>query len=188
MSVPGPPPTLAAPVPAGPMKAQPAPFTLAGGARILPDGTLKAPDVLLGLILVIGIAQAHLIPSDIHRFTDTILGRILLFTAAIAMTAWKGWVLGLLTATFVLRLIMHSSRQEAEVTERYATQISEGFSSCLPDLGAPILSNTTQEIKPIIPNKSEGGKNHKWFVERLFDEEPILIETDKVRTQAVNGK
>ncbi len=178
----------AAPIAGPAIKPAPPSFTLVGGARILPDGTLNAPDVLLGIILVIGIAQAHLIPSDIHRFTDTILGRILLFASAIAMTAWKGWVIGLLTATFVLRLIMHSGRQDYEITQRYATQISEGFRSRLPDLGAPLISADSQEIKPIIPNKSDNCKKHKWFVERLFDEEPILIETDKVQTQAVQGR
>jgi hypothetical protein len=191
MATPGPAPSMPAPAaPAtGPsVKGPPPSFTLAGGARILPDGTLNAPDVLLGIILVIGIAQAHLIPSDIHRFTDTILGRILLFAGAIAMTAWKGWVLGLLTATFVLRLIMHSNRQDSEISQRYATQISEGFSSRLPDLGAPIMSADSHEIKPVIPNKSDNCKNHKWFVERLFDEEPILIETEKVRTLPVQGR
>ena len=168
----------------------PAPFTMAGGARILPDGTLNAPDVLLALLLILGISQAHLIPSDIHRFTDTILGRILLFTAAIAMTAWKGWVLGILTAVLVLRLLMHAGRQEADVTERFSNKISEGFNSCIPGQSAPILvaGGGADTIKTVTANKSDGYKKHKWFVEQLFDEEPTLIETEKVRTMPVLGK
>ena len=167
---------------------QPLPFTLSGGARIVPDGTLNAPDVLLGLILILGISQAHQIPSDIHHFTDTILGRILLFTAAIAMTAWKGWVLGLLTAMFVLRLLMHTNRQDFDISERFTDKIKEGFESCSPEFAAPMLCTGDQSVKPVIGNKSDGYAAHKWFVERLFDEEPTLIETEKVRTTAVTGR
>ncbi len=193
MSVPTP---AAGPAPAAPAAIQmpsmrakaspPAPFTMAGGARILPDGTLNAPDVLLGLILILGISQAHLIPSDIHRFTDTILGRILLFTAAISMTAWKGWVLGILTAVLVLRLLMHAGRQEADVTERFSNKITEGFSSCAPVVIAG--GNGTDSIKTVTANKSDGYEKHRWFVEQLFDEEPTLIETEKVRTMPVLGR
>lgn len=170
---------------------EPAPFSLAGGARILPDGTLNAPDVLLGLFLILGISQAHQIPSDIHRFTDTILGRILLFTAAIAMTAWKGWVLGILTAVLVLRLLMHAGRQEADVTERFSNTIREGFESCIPGQSAHpvmIVGGGADSVKAVTANKSDDYKKHKWFVERLFDEDPTLIETEKVRTMPVLGK
>ncbi len=180
----------AMPVPANRLPKEPAPFSLAGGARILPDGTLNAPDVLLGLLLILGISQAHQIPSDIHRFTDTILGRILLFTAAIAMTIWKGWVLGILTAVLVLRLLMHAGRQEADVTERFSNTIREGFESCIPGQSAPVViaGGGADSIKTVTANKSDDYKKHKWFVERLFDEEPTLIETEKVRTMPVLGK
>ncbi len=181
----------AMPVPATRLPKQPAPFSLAGGARILPDGTLNAPDVLLGLLLILGISQAHQIPSDIHRFTDTILGRILLFTAAIAMTVWKGWVLGILTAVLVLRLLMHAGRQEADITERFSNTIKEGFESCIPGQSAPVViagGGGADSVKAVTANKSDGYEKHKWFVERLFDEEPTLIETEKVRTMPVLGK
>lgn len=184
------PPAITTNIPAVAPRKQPAPFSLAGGARILPDGTLNAPDVLLGLLLILGISQAHQIPSDIHRFTDTILGRILLFTAAIAMTAWKGWVLGILTAVLVLRLLMHAGRQEVDVTERFSNVIKEGFNSCIPGQSAPVLvaGGGADTIKTVTANKSDNYQKHKWFVERLFDEEPTLIETEKVRTMPVLGK
>ena len=189
MATPAPAPA-APPAPGAPFKhtggMQPPSFTLAGGARILPDGTLNAPDVLLAVLIILGISQAHQIPSDIHRFTDTILGRILLFTAAIAMTAWKGWVLGILTAVLVLRLLMHAGRQEVDVTERFARPISEGFASCAPD-ASPVVWSRAESVKAVPANKSDDYKKHKWFVEELFNEEPTMIETEKVRTLPVLG-
>lgn len=165
-----------------PAPLQPPAFTLAGGARILPDGTLNAPDVLLALILIVAVAQAHLIPSDIHQFTDTILGRIVLFAVAIAMTAWKGWVIGLLTALFVLRLLMHSSRAESDVTERFTPQVKEMFANA----PGPKKEGFQDQIKAITKNKDEKEEN-RWFVEKVFDEQPAWIETEKVKTQAVTG-
>ena len=155
-------------------------FTLAGGSRILPDGTLNAPDVLLALILIVGVAQAHLIPSDIHRFTDTILGRIVLFAVAIAMTAWKGWVIGLLTALLVLRLLMHSGRAEEDVAQRFTPKVQEMFANRAATEGFQ------DQIKAVTKNKDDNAK-HRWFVEKVFDEEPEWIETEKVKTQAVTG-
>ena len=160
--------------------AQPPQFTLAGGARILPDGTLNAPDVLLAIILIVGVAQAHLIPSDIHRFTDTILGRTILFAIAIAMTAWKGWVIGLLTALLVLRLLMHSGRAEIDVAERFTPKVKEMFAN------QASIEGFQDQIKAITKNAGD-TKKHRWFVEKVFHEEPEWIETEKVKTQAVTG-
>ena len=163
---------------AGP--AAPPSFTLAGGARILPDGTLNAPDVLLALILIVGVAQAHLIPSDIHQFTDTILGRIVLFAVAIAMTAWKGWIIGLLTAMLVLRLLMHSERAEADVTERFTPRVKEMFTNQTAQEGFQ------DQIKAVTKNNDDTN-THRWLVEKIFHENPKWIQTDKVKTQAVTG-
>ncbi len=161
--------------------AAPLPFTLAGGSRILPDGTLNAPDVLLAILLIVAVAQAHLIPSDIHRFIDTILGRILLFTITIAITAWKGWVIGLLTAMFALRLLMHSGRSEADVQERFSGRIQEYFT-----IKAATEGFSDQNVKKVTKNESDSEK-HRWFVEEVFHEQPKWIETDKVKTETVKG-
>jgi len=161
--------------------AAPPPFTLAGGSRILPDGTLNAPDVLLAILLIVAVAQAHLVPSDIHRFIDTILGRILLFVAVIAITAWKGWVIGLLTAMFALRLLMHTGRSEADVQERFSGRVEEYFTN-----QAAVEGFSDQNIKMVTKNESD-SKKHRWYVEKVFQEEPDWIETDKVKTETVKG-
>lgn len=159
----------------------PPPFTLAGGSRILPDGTLNAPDVLLAILLIVAVAQAHLVPSDIHRFIDTILGRILLFVIVISITAWKGWVIGLLTAMVALRLLMHSGRSEADVEERFSGRIQEYFTNQAASEGF-----TDQNFKKVTKNETDEEK-HRWFVEEVFDEQPDWIETDKVKTETVKG-
>jgi hypothetical protein len=155
-------------------------FTLKGGARILPDGSLNAPDVLLAIILIVGVAQAHLLPSDVLRFTDHILGRIILFVVAIAMTAWKGWVIGLLTAILSLRLLMHSGRAQADVEERFTGKIREKFANQV------LETFQDQNVKVVSKNSDECNK-HRWYVEKVFEEEPEWIETDKVKTEAVSS-
>lgn len=159
----------------------PPPFTLAGGSRILPDGTLNAPDVLLAILLIVAVAQAHLVPSDIHRFIDTILGRILLFTIVISITAWKGWVIGLLTAMFALRLLMHSGRSESDVEERFSGRVQEYFTNQAASEGF-----SDQNFKKVTKNETDKEK-HRWFVEEVLEEEPDWIETDKVKTETVKG-
>ena len=161
--------------------APPPPFTLAGGSRILPDGTLNAPDVLLAILLIVAVAQAHLVPSDIHRFIDTILGRILLFVAVIAITAWKGWVIGLLTAMVALRLLMHTGRSEADVQERFSGRVEEYFTNQAANEGF-----SDQSIKMVTKNETD-SKKHRWYVEEVLEEEPDWIETDKVTTSAIKG-
>ncbi len=181
-SAPNTPKMNAMPSPA-PAAAQPPPFTLVGGSRITPDGTVNAPDVLLGLIFAVGVALAHQFPHELYDFADTLVGRSILFALAIAFTAWKGWVIGLLAALFALRLIQHTSRTERDVEERFATPLREAFTNRLPDLGVPLNSNDDMTIRPVADEKK-----HQWFVEQVFDENPKLLETEKVRTLAVQGR
>lgn len=143
---------------------------------------MNAPDVLLGLIFAVGVAMAHKFPPEIYRFTDTLLGRAILFTLVIAFTAWKGWAIGLLSALFALRLIQHTGRTQRDVEERFSGRIKEHFTSRLPDMGVPLNSNDDMAIRSIPKPK------HRWFVEKIFDENPTMLETEKVRTLAVQGR
>lgn len=154
----------------------------AGGVRMTADGTVNAPDVLLGLIFVVGIAQAHQFPEDLLRFTDTLLGRALLFALTIAFTVWKGWTIGLLFALLSARLIQHTGRADEITAARYEAPLQEAFRG-IPDDSAvlPLVFSDDMTIKPI------EKKKHKWFIERVLKENPTRIESEKVRTQPVQG-
>jgi hypothetical protein len=155
----------------------------AGGARPT-SGTINAPDVLLGLILIVGIAQAHQFPEELLRFTDTLLGRALLFALTIAFTAWKGWTIGLLFALLAARLIQHTGRAEQMTAARYEAPLQEAFGDADADAPGRVLPSVFSDdmtIKPI------DKKKHKWFIERVLQENPIRIESERVRTQAVQG-
>lgn len=171
--------TSPTPVPARPKMVN----ILTGGARITSDGTVNAPDVLLGLIFIVGIAQAHQFPEEVFRFTDTLLGRALLFALAIAFTAWKGWTLGLLFALLAARLIQHTGRAEKMTAERFEGPIQEAFGGTdAPDGSVlPLVFSDDMTIQPI------EKKKHKWFIERVLKENPKRIESEKVRTQPVQG-
>ncbi len=171
--------------PAAPIKALPPP-PQAGGARITASGTVNAPDVLLGIIFIVGIAQAHKFPEDLLRFTDTLLGRTILFALTIALTVWKGWTIGLLFALLSARLIHHTGRAAEITAARYETPLQEAFGGAnadAPDDTAvtPLVFSDDMTIQPI------EKKKHKWFIERVLKENPIRIESEKVRTQPVQG-
>ncbi len=165
----------------------------AGGARPA-STTINAPDVLLGLILIVGIAQAHQFPEDLLRFTDTLLGRALLFALTIAFTAWKGWTIGLLFALLAARLIQHTGRAEQMTAARYEAPLQEAFGGANADADAPggAMGGATDAILPLVFSdnmaiKPIDKKKHKWFIERVLQENPTRIESERVRTQAVQG-
>ena len=115
--------------------------------------------VLLGLFMVIGIVFLEKIPIEVRKQADSFLGRALLLTFTVTVVALYGWPLGILAGLLSALLIgaggIHPIQKE----------IKEGFSS---------------EVNVrLVPNK------HKWFIERVMGENPLLIEDDTVSTSAV---
>ena len=115
--------------------------------------------VLLGLFMVIGIVFLEKIPIEVRKQADSFLGRALLLTFTVTVVALYGWPLGILAGLLSALLIgaggIHPIQKE----------IKEGFSS---------------EVNVrLVPGK------HKWFVERVMGENPLLIEDDTVSTSAV---
>ena len=115
--------------------------------------------VLVTLFLVIIIVFLEKVPIEIRKQADSFLGRALLLTFTILVTILYGWPLGILSALMSVLLI------GAGGIHPITKPIKEGFSS-------------EMNVR-IVPGK------HKWFVEKVMGENPLLIEDDVVTTSAV---
>jgi energy-coupling factor transporter transmembrane protein EcfT len=115
--------------------------------------------ILLGLFIVLVIVFLEKIPKKIRKQADTMLGRALLLTFTVIITSLYGWPLGILAGLMTALVIgaggVHPVQKE----------LQEGFSS-------------EMNVR-LIPGK------HKWFVEKVLGENPLLIEDDTVTTSAV---
>ncbi len=115
--------------------------------------------ILLGLLMVIGIVFLEKIPIEVRKQADSFLGRAFLLTFTVTVVALYGWPLGILAGLLSALLIGAGGIHPIQ------KQIKEGFSS---------------EVNVrLVPGK------HKWFVERVMGENPLLIEDDTVSTSAV---
>ena len=115
--------------------------------------------LLLGFVMVIVIVFLEKVPVEIRKQADSFLGRALLLTFTLIVTIMYGWPLGILAGLMTALLIgaggIHPIKKE----------VKEGFSS-------------EMNVR-LIPGK------HKWFVERVLGENPLLIEDQTVDTSAV---
>ncbi len=115
--------------------------------------------ILIGLLMVIVIVFLDKIPKEIRKQADTMLGRALLLTFTVIVTMLYGWPMGILAGLMTALII------GAGGVHPVKKQLEEGFSS---------------EVNVrLIPGK------HKWFVEKVLGENPLLIEDDTVTTSAV---
>lgn len=115
--------------------------------------------VLIGLMMVIAIVFLEKIPIEFRKQADSLLGRALLITFTVIMATMYGWPMGILAALMSALLIGAGGIHPIQ------KQIKEGFSS---------------EVNVrVVPGK------HKWFVEKVLGENPLLIEDDTVNTSAV---
>ena len=107
------------------------------------------------LALLLGTVFAKELPTAYIEFSDTLLGRAIHFGLIFFITSTFGWVLGLVFALFVGIVIGLGSARRLEV--------KEGFNS---------------DLKMV-------EQGHKWFVEKVLGENPLLIEEENVYTQPV---
>ena len=115
--------------------------------------------VMIGLFMVIIIVFLEKIPVEIRKQADTLLGRALLLTFTLIVTLMYGWPMGILAGLMTALVI------GAGGIHPIKKNVTEGFSS-------------EMNVR-LIPGK------HKWFVERVLGENPLLIEDDTVSTSAV---
>lgn len=114
---------------------------------------------LAGLFMVLIIVFLDKVPVEIRKQADSFLGRVLLLTFTVVVTTLYGWPMGILAGLMSALLIgaggIHPIRK----------QVNEGF-----------MSEMNVRLVP---------GEHKWFVERVLGENPLIIEDDVVRTSAV---
>ncbi len=115
--------------------------------------------LLLGILMVITIVFLEKIPVEIRKQADSLLGRALLLLFTITMTVLYGWPMGILAGLMSALLI------GAGGIHPITRPVTEGFSS-------------EMNVR-IVPGK------HKWFIEKVMGENPLLIEDDTVTTSAV---
>ena len=131
-----------------------------GGFRVQVDDLFhkyESPIVLLaGLCMALVIVFLDKIPLEVRKQADTMLGRSFLVGFTLLNTVLFGWTMGMLAGIMSALLIgaggVHPIRK----------QVSEGFSS-------------EMNVR-LIPDK------HKWFVEKVLGENPLLIEDQTVET------
>lgn len=121
--------------------------------------------VLVGLIMVLIIVFIDKVPIEVRKQADSFLGRALLLTFTIVVTLMYGWPMGMLAALMTAILIgaggVHPIKKQVIDTKN----VKEGFSS-------------EMQVR-LIPGK------HKWFVEKVLGENPLLIEDQTIDTSAV---
>ncbi len=115
--------------------------------------------LLVGVFIVVVIVFLEKVPVEIRKQADSFWGRALLLTFVVTVTIVYGWPLGMLAGLMSALLI------GAGGIHPIHKPLQEGFSS-------------EMNVR-IVPDK------HKWFVEKVLGENPLLIEDDTVSTSAV---
>lgn len=115
--------------------------------------------LLLGILMVVVIVFLEKIPLEVRKQADSLLGRALLLVFTVTMTVLYGWPMGILAGLMSALVI------GAGGVHPITKPMTEGFSS-------------EMNVR-IVPGK------HKWFVEKVMGENPLLIEDDTVTTSAV---
>jgi hypothetical protein len=107
-------------------------------------------------ILVLTIVFVKEFPLEIRAYAGTIPGKVVLFFATLIIADKYSWVSGLLMALLSLLLLSLGPRT-----------VAEGFQS-------PYTNNMK-----IITDKE------KWWVEKVFKENPLAIQEDIVNTKQI---
>jgi hypothetical protein len=110
---------------------------------------------ILVLGIFLGIVFLPKLPSQVKEVSDAFYGRLAHSALLYYVTANFGWTVGIVFAVFSALLIGAGSHQRLPV--------KEGFNS---------------DIKIIEPK-------HKWFVEKVLGENPLLIEEENILTYPV---
>ena len=113
-------------------------------------------DVYVMSILVLTIVFVKEFPLEIRAYAGTIPGKIVLFFATLIIADKYSWVSGLLMALLSLLLLSLGPRT-----------VAEGFQS------------------PYTNNMKLVTDKEKWWVEKVFKENPLAIQEDSVNTKQI---
>lgn len=115
--------------------------------------------ILIALLMVVLTVFIEKVPIEIRKQADSFVGRLLFLGFTVLIVLLFGWPMGLLAALVTAVFIGAGGIHPVTVP------VTEGFSS-------------EMNVR-IIPGK------HKWFVEKVLGENPLLIEDQLVDTSAV---
>ena len=115
-------------------------------------------NIYIGILLVLAITYIGQIPKSVAFNANTILGRLVLFCLTIIIADTYSWIYALLMAVFVVLLIAVSPRT-----------LVENFSTS---------ENGNTGVKFVTQKK-------RWWAEEVFQENPLGIEEEKVKTSAI---
>jgi hypothetical protein len=136
-----------------------APLIMKGGSKAYVVDILKkyatAIDLYIISALVIAIVFVKEIPLNIRALAGSALGRLAIFFGTVLLADNYSWITGLLMAILSLLLLSLGPRT-----------VQEGFQA--PYSGMKLITD-----------------KEKWWVERVFKENPIAIQEDSVETKAI---
>lgn len=121
--------------------------------------------ILVGLLMILAIVFLDKIPIEVRKQADSFLGRALLLTFTVTVTLLYGWPMGILAGLMSALVIGAGGVHPITKDVQNVKEIKEGFSS-------------EMQVR-LVPGK------HKWFVEKVMGENPLLIEDQTVDTSAV---
>jgi hypothetical protein len=113
-------------------------------------------NMYIGILLVLGITYIGQIPDSYAFYANTLSGRFILYWLTIIIADTYSWTYALLMALFVILLISVSPRN-----------YKEGFHN-----------SENNDIKLVTQKR-------KWWSEEVLQENPLGIEEDYVKTQAI---
>lgn len=122
--------------------------------------------ILIGLVLT-SVYVSRIPASTLAYFRNPIY-QILGFVTIIILTARYGWIHGILGALAFALVVSRALRQRSEGMTNYRPYES--------DETLLLIEDTDTEIVP---------KGHRWFLEKIMGENPILIQEKEVSTSAV---
>ena len=120
--------------------------------------------ILLGLVLL-SVYVSRVPKSTLHLFSKPLF-QVLGLAAVVLITSVYGWIHGILAALAFALLVSRSLRRVGEGMADYI--------SIEPNV--MVIEDSNSVVVP---------ENHRWFLEKVMGETPVLIREKEVKTSAV---